>query len=142
MTNIEWATWAAAVGSIAAAAIALGIALWSHRNELNRDETRRWEAERDRQITDLDETRRLLQAVMRRRDLLQDPILFGTLVNAIAKHAHLMEVRHASDMLDRWYGSESGLDRLEELVSTIDARIVALGAAPVLSPLAPTARPT
>src|SRR5947209_4887507 len=96
MTNIEWATWGAAIGTFLAALAAVGTAWWSHRNEQARDRLRRWETSRDQMITDLDETRRLLVIAIQRPTSLVSDDLFGTIVHALVKHAHLMDAKRAA----------------------------------------------
>jgi hypothetical protein len=120
MTNIEWATWAAAVGTFVAAVAAVGIAIGTGFNERRRDREREWRARRDQIVTDIDETRRLLIAVTYRRQALGDPVLFGTIVHSLAKHSHLMDIERAAQLLDQWGGSESSLDEMEKLIRQLD----------------------
>jgi hypothetical protein len=127
VTNIEWATWATAIGTVAAAVAAVGIALWSHRIEVQRDEIREFRAARDREITDLDETRRLLTVMLVRRPVLADPVLFGTIVHALVKHSGLIgEVDRAASLLQDYFSTDSNRRDFEELVAIIDKRLVEL----------------
>ena len=126
MTNIELATWAAALGTFAAAVAAVGTAWWSHRNEVARDERRDWERARDQAITDADETRRLLVIVISRRDALDNAELFGTIVHALDKHSRLLGARPAADLLVRWQRDGSELSTLEELIDKLTEQLQAL----------------
>jgi hypothetical protein len=108
MTNIEWATWAAAAGTFAAALAAVGIAVWSHRKEVRQHALRAWEADRDRAIEDLDETRRLLIVIMEESRALNEADLFGTIVHALGRHSRLERPARAAQLLVRWRAGEGG----------------------------------
>jgi hypothetical protein len=143
MTNTELATWAAAAGTFAAAVVAVWIALWSHRNEVRRDVEREWRLRRDRAVTDLDETRRLVMTAIHRRDVLNDSLLFGTILHAIVHHSQLItDATRAEQMLRGWLHDTSGLDTLEKLEATLTERMELLRMAPLRSLLDPWATST
>ena len=52
-------------------------------------------------ITDLDETRRLLVIAIQRPTSLVSDDLFGTIVHALVKHAHLMDAWDSTPRLAR-----------------------------------------
>jgi hypothetical protein len=129
MTNIEWATWAAAAGTFAAALAAVGIAVWSHRKEVRQHKLRAWEADRDRAIEDADETRRLLIVIMEEPRALNEADLFGTIVHALVWHSRLEDPERAAQLLVRWRAGEGVREELESHVATLSVRIAALRAA-------------
>jgi hypothetical protein len=136
VTNIEWATWAAALGTFSAAVAAVCIAVWSYRKELHRNRVRVWEARRDQVTKDLDETRRLVMTAEYRPDALESPMVFGTILHAVVKHSGLLDDdKRTAEMLTRWWQDGSELNVLEEMVHTLDRRLDRLRSLPELASL-------
>lgn len=129
------AAWATAVGTLFLATAAVGVAWWSHRNELEQQRLRAWEAARDRTITDLDETRRLLVIIIHRPDSLDSADLFGTVVHALAWHTALVDPDRAADMLVRWKRDGSGRDELDEIIEILVRKMTYLRQLEPLGPL-------
>ena len=75
-----------------------------------------------------------------RREVLNDPLLFGTILHAVVHHSQLIaDATRAEQMLRGWLHDTSGLDTLENLEGTLTERMDVLRASAPLSPLDPWA---
>ena len=114
------AAWATAIGTLALALATVGTALWSRRKE-----------RRDKTITDLDETRRLLIVVRHHPEALASAELFGTMVNALAWHSRVLEPDRAADLLARFLNDNmTGLAEIEGLIDRLNQELGRLKALP------------
>ena len=117
------AAWAAAIGTFLAAVAAVGIAAVTNHRDARRERRRDLYAEIDRQMTDLDETRRLLFVAWFQPSAVADPMLFSTITHALAKHSGLMDAERAAQMLTRRARDNSEEQDVRDLVDQIDARL-------------------
>ena len=114
------AAWATAIGTFALALATVGTVWWSRRKE-----------RRDRTITDLDETRRLLIVVRHHPEALASAELFGTMVNALAWHSRVLKPDRAADLLGRFRDDNmTGLDEIEGLIERLNRQLERLKALP------------
>jgi hypothetical protein len=121
MTNIEWATWVTAAGTILAAGSAVGLAWWSHKIGVRSNDRRDWQQARGFVLRDLDETRRLLIINNLRPEALDSPDLYGTIVNAVDKHSQLSDALTAGNMLNnRRQGIPAARDQIDALLTRLD----------------------
>ncbi len=125
--GLDWAAWATAAGTLILALITT----LTLRSSLNQEKRTRDQIDRDRKVRDLDETRRLVLVALYNSETLQDPMLFGTIVNALAYHSGAMTRERAADVLWRFGNlAESGTNILEELVDWLNTELAKLGALP------------